>query len=64
MNNSKRLKRSNEKMVAGVCTGIANYFEIDPTLVRIGFVAFAFAGGSAILAFLIMWIVVPKETII
>ena len=43
---SKRLYRSNEnKMLAGVCGGIAEYFDIDPTLVRLGWVLFCAMGG-------------------
>ena len=57
----KRLTRSKDKMVAGVCAGIGNYLDIDPTIVRIAFVFLAFAGGAAILAYLIMWVIVPEE---
>ena len=48
-------------MVAGVCGGLANYFNIDPTIIRILFVLIAFAGGASLLAYLIMWIIVPVE---
>lgn len=58
---AKRLTRSREKMVAGVCGGLANYFDIDPTIVRILFVVIAFAGGASLLAYLIMWVIVPLE---
>lgn len=57
----KRLFRSKEKMIAGVCSGLGDYLNIDPTLVRIGFVVFGFAGGAAVLAYLIMWVIVPEE---
>lgn len=57
----KRLFRSKEKMVGGVCAGLGNYFDIDPTIVRILFVVIAFAGGASLLAYLIMWIIVPEE---
>jgi phage shock protein PspC (stress-responsive transcriptional regulator) len=57
----KRLKRSNDKMIAGVCGGLANYFDIDPTLVRLAFALVAIFAGTGILAYLIMWIIVPKE---
>jgi len=62
MTTQKRLTRSKEKMVAGVCTGLANYVNIDPTIMRILFVFVAFAGGASILAYLILWIVMPEET--
>ena len=47
---NKRLYRSaHDRMLAGVCGGIAEYFQIDPTLVRLGWVAFTALGGSGIL---------------
>ncbi|MDD2305393.1 MAG: PspC domain-containing protein [Prolixibacteraceae bacterium] len=61
MTSPKRLYRSKEKMVAGVCAGLADYFNIDPTIMRILFVVIAFAGGASLLAYLIMWIIVPEE---
>lgn len=48
-------------MVGGVCAGLGIYFDIDPTIVRILFVVIAFAGGASLLAYLIMWIVIPEE---
>lgn len=48
-------------MIAGVCGGLANYFDIDPTIIRILFVVIAFAGGASLLAYLIMWVIVPVE---
>ena len=57
---NKRLYKSNEnKMVCGVCGGIAEYFDIDPTLVRLGWVLFCALGGSGILAYIIATIVIP-----
>jgi len=53
--------RSKDKKVAGVCAGLANYFDIDPTVVRILFVIIFFAGGASLLAYLIMWIAMPVE---
>jgi phage shock protein C len=61
MTEQKRLTRSKDKMVAGVCAGLANYVNIDPTIMRILFVFIAFVGGASILAYLIMWIVMPEE---
>lgn len=58
----KRLYRSRrEKMLAGVCGGLAEYFGMDPSLMRILFVVFLLVGGSAILVYLILWLVVPLE---
>ena len=57
---NKRLYKSNEnKMVCGVCGGIAEYFDIDPTRVRLGWVLFCALGGSGILAYIIAAIVIP-----
>ena len=59
----KRLTRSSDdRMVAGVCAGIADYFGIDPTLVRLIFVFGALGTVSGLFwAYLIMAIVVPEE---
>src|SRR5690606_3558600 len=57
----KRLVRSRNKKIAGVCGGIAEYFSIDPTLVRIAFVIGTIATqGSFLLAYLILSFVMPK----
>lgn len=60
---TKRLYRStDEKMIAGVCGGIAEYFNIDPVLVRLGFVLLLLPGGlPGFLPYVIMWIVVPQK---
>lgn len=58
----KRLYRSrNNRMIAGVCGGIAEYFDIDPTLVRLGWVLFTLAGGAGILVYFIAWIIIPEK---
>jgi len=62
---SKRLYRSRmDRMIAGVCGGLAKYFDIDPTIVRVLFVVSIFIGGGGILAYIILWIVVPEEQLI
>jgi phage shock protein C len=53
-----------DRMIAGVCGGLAKYFDIDPTIVRVLFVVTIFIGGGGILAYIILWIVVPEEQII
>jgi phage shock protein C len=61
MNSSKRLARSNtDRIIAGVCGGIANYLNIDPTLIRLGFVLLVLSGVSPLL-YLLMWAVLPSE---
>ena len=51
-------------MIAGVSAGLAKYFNIDPTIVRVLFVVSIFIGGGGILAYIILWIVVPEDPII
>lgn len=56
----KKLYRSEtNKMISGVCGGIAEYLEVDPTLVRLVFAAFAIFGGSGILAYIVAAILIP-----
>jgi len=60
-NTTKKLYRStNNKMIEGVCGGIAEYFNIDPTLVRLAFVLLALAGGPGVILYIILWIIMPK----
>jgi phage shock protein C len=57
----KRLTRSTtERMIAGVAGGLGEYFNMDPTLVRLIFVLLALAGGPGLLLYLILWVVVPE----
>jgi phage shock protein C len=60
--NSRKLYRSRkDKMLGGVAGGLAEYFDVDPTIVRIIFVVTLFLGGGGLIAYIIMWIVVPEE---
>ncbi len=60
--NTKRLYRSKtDRMIAGVCGGLAQYLVIDSTIVRLVFLLLFFVGGSAIPIYLIMWIITPLE---
>lgn len=54
-------KSSTNKMIAGVCGGIGEYFDIDPTLVRLGFVALSFLAGGGLMVYLIAAIIIPGE---
>ena len=49
------------RMLAGVAAGVADYFDLDPTIVRIGFVALAFLGGLAVPLYLAGWLLIPDE---
>lgn len=62
MEQKKLVRSTTDKMIAGVCAGVANYFNIDVVLVRILFVLFALAGGPGVLAYIILWIVMPEDT--
>lgn len=62
MKNKKKLYRSNTDIkLAGVCAGIAEYFDIDPTLVRLGWILFVLMGGSGIIGYIIAWLVMPQR---
>jgi phage shock protein PspC (stress-responsive transcriptional regulator) len=50
-----------DRMIAGVCSGIARHFKIDPTVVRIAFLASLFLPGPQILIYLIGWLLMPDE---
>ncbi len=57
----KRLTRSaTDRKLAGVCAGLAEYFGIDPTAVRIGWVVFCLLGGSGVLAYILCAILMPE----
>ena len=58
---SKKLYKSNtNKMLEGVCGGIAEYFGVDPTIVRLAWVVFCALGGSGVLAYIIAAIIIPS----
>ena len=62
MEKNKRLYRSaKSKVFGGVAGGIAEYFDIDPIIIRLLFVIIAFAGGGGALVYLILWIALPLE---
>lgn len=61
MENPKKLYRSKNKWLAGVAGGIAEYFNVDPTIVRVVWLVLALAYGVGLLAYLIGWLVIPKN---
>ena len=63
MEEKKRLTRSNNKMIAGVCAGLAEYLDIDPTIVRIVWVLMVLFAGFGILLYIILWLIMPKQQI-
>ncbi len=58
----RRLTRSRDRRLGGVCDGIGEYFDIDPTLVRVLWVVLALvtAGGGAVLIYFVLWLVMPS----
>ncbi len=62
MSNVRRLYRSRyEKKLGGVCAGLANFFQIDVTVVRLIWVLLAVFAGTGILAYIIAWIIIPEQ---
>jgi phage shock protein C len=60
---TKRLTRSKNAMLGGVCAGIGEYFNIDPTVVRIGYIALSVLSVAfpGIIAYIVLWVVIPEE---
>ena len=57
----KRIYRSRkEEMIAGVCGGLGEYFDIDPVIMRLIFVLLIFAGGAGLIGYVIAWIIIPQ----
>ena len=57
----KLYKDRSDQKLCGVCSGLAKYFNLDPTLVRLALVAFCLLGGSGILFYIICALVIPDE---
>lgn len=61
--NGKRLYRSeSSRMLCGVCAGITEYFNLDPTLIRLAWALFCILGGSGVLAYILAAIIIPPES--
>ena len=59
---AKRLYRSSkERILGGVCGGIAEYLNVDPTLVRLFWVLFTLAAGSGLLVYILAWLIIPRN---
>lgn len=61
MENKKLLRSKSNRMLAGVCGGVAEYFNLDPTIVRIIYAILTFAGFAGLLIYLIMWLLIPED---
>jgi phage shock protein C len=60
MNESRLVRSEDDKMIAGVCGGLAAYLAVDPVLVRLAFVILLFASGIGFPIYLIMWVIMPR----
>jgi phage shock protein C len=59
---TRLLRRSSEdRVIAGVCGGLARYLGVDPVLLRIAFVVLTIAGGSGVLLYALGWLLIPSE---
>ena len=57
----KKLSRATNGTIGGVCKGLANYFEIDESIVRIIFIVLIFTSFPIIMTYLFMWMIIPSE---
>lgn len=64
MEMTKRLFRSSDKVIGGVCAGLANYFNLDPTLVRAGYLVLSILSVAfpGILVYIILWVIMPDSS--
>ena len=53
------MRRGRDQQIAGVCAGVANYLDMDPTIVRVIWGVLAFCYGVGIVAYIILWIIAP-----
>ena len=61
MNNKRFYLSETDKKLAGVCGGIAEYFEVDPLLVRVAFLVAVFGLGCSFWAYIILWLCAPRR---
>lgn len=59
--NTQFTRSKSDKMIAGVCGGLARYFNIDPAIVRLLFVLAVVLGGASPVIYLVLWLVMPEE---
>ncbi len=57
----KLYRSKKNRIIAGVCGGIGEYFNVDPTLIRLLWLFISIMGGSGVLAYIIAWIIIPEE---
>ena len=59
--NKKLYKSNSDQKLDGVCAGIGEYFDVDPTVIRLAWVLFSLLGGSGVLAYIVCAIVIPRK---
>jgi phage shock protein PspC (stress-responsive transcriptional regulator) len=57
------VRRTDQKVLGGVCAGLGDYFDVDPVLFRVGFVVLALAGGVGLLAYGLAWLLIPASNV-
>src|SRR5215831_14297847 len=55
------VRRTDDRYLAGVAGGVADYFAIDPVFIRIAFVVLTFVGGAGVIAYVAGWLLIPEE---
>lgn len=60
----KKLYRTenDQRMLGGVCGGVAEFYSLDPSLVRLGFAIATLLGGSGLILYVLMWVIVPEKS--
>ncbi|MBU2603062.1 MAG: PspC domain-containing protein [Actinobacteria bacterium] len=61
MSRNKLFRSRDEKMLGGVCGGLAVYLDLDVTLIRVLWVLATLLGGSGLIAYLVLWIIIPRQ---
>ncbi|MCA9917466.1 MAG: PspC domain-containing protein [Anaerolineales bacterium] len=61
MSNKRLVRNTHDEMLGGVCSGIANYLNVDPVIVRLVFVLLALGGGHGVIAYVILWLLMPTD---
>jgi len=58
---NKLYRSKSNRIIAGVCGGLGEYFKVDPTLIRLLWVLLSLSGGAGVVAYIIAWIIIPEE---
>lgn len=61
MSGNKLYRSRDEKMLGGVCGGLAVYLDLDVTLIRVLWVLATLLGGSGLIAYVVLWIIIPRQ---